>query len=625
MVAAGLLLIAVPVAVSLLRAPHFETTLAVSPREPPGNAGVSSAAGRAVPGIVANSGFQDDVKGWRAHAGFSLSHSTDESHSGTASLLSVRTGRSPSGGRAASTHVVLPGAGRYRLQAWVRLPRGYSGAAPTVELAGVQRSRRLALQAGDPRAQGRWQSISSDYRVGPGGAKGLIVLRTGSRAPAREQALHWDDVTVSSTARPRAPSRVNLVSNGGFEYDLAGWGNPPVYGILRSIRLAHAGDASLRSYTDKQSVSDSNAGHTYVAFNRPGTYRAQAWAYIPRRGRRIQPAVVLDGFYASRQIRQRLADPDLRNTWQLVWTDYAISAQDLEGSLVLRNLPAPDDAGGGIDGRVLVYWDDISVPAPPPELPRDVRAVAESVRSALEEPQVRFEVAQATGDDTLYDPRRATVLRSPRADGLTFLVRVAADVPSEAHSLQAPLRTALVRAARRSTLRRAQGEWQELVSALGRSLTPGQRDQLQRRANVLQRAIGAQAADAVVLPGAVGEQSVAARRDEQRIQSNRHKVISRLGEDLPARQRRLVQQRADDLQRLLGAQTAEYVVLPAGRRPRATRPVDRLLDSLPVPFPARVGPLAAGAAGSIAALLLLGMLLTTSAVRERAPRAGVQR
>ncbi|MDQ3630417.1 MAG: hypothetical protein M3417_03895 [Actinomycetota bacterium] len=618
-----LLLVVVPVVVSLLRAPHFDITFEVFPTMPPGNAGVSSDYGLA---LVANPGFEASAEGWEDRPACALRRSIAAAHSGSASLACVYDRGTPRDGRAASTQVVLPAPGRYRVQTWVRLPRGYNGGPPGVELEGLSGSSRVAGRAGDPRVRERWQRISSDFVVEAKDLAGQIVLRTDPPLPHGGQALYWDDVRLlsSSDVSLPAPPRVNLVANPGFEYDRRGWGDPPGFAARRSAGLAHSGSASLRSSSDRRAPSDTNAGFTYVVFPRAGTYRAQAWAYLPRNARGGQPTASLEGFSGSRQLAQQLGDPERRDSWQLVWTDYAISSEDLEGSLVLRSPPGLTRRGGiapEAGPRPVIYWDDVSVPALRPEPPPDVLEAAKRLRSALEEPQLRFDASLMGQDTDLYDPGRATVQRSPRRGTLSFIVKVASDVPSDARSLAGPLRGALAGAARRSMLRRAQETWQELITTVGGGLQPRQRALLQRRADVLQRLIGAQPVGAVAVPSAaVPEASPATPKDprrEQRIQMERKRVISRVGSDLPPPERALVQQRADDLQRLVNADAAEFIVLPPGPLPEPTRLVDRVLDELPGPFPRRVDPVWAGIAGLICALLALGSLIATTAGRRR--------
>lgn len=622
-----LLLVVMPVVVSLLRATHFDITLEVFPTMPPGNAGVSSDYGLA---LVANPGFEAGTKGWDDRPACALRRSTEEAHSGSASLACVYGRGTPVDGRAASTHVVLPAPGRYRVQTWVRLPRGYSGGPPAVELEGLTESSRVAGQAGDPRVRESWQRVSSDYVVEAEDLEGQIVLRTDPPLPGREQVLHWDGVRVlsSSDVSLPAPPRANLVTNPGFEYDRSGWGDPPEFRVRRSDTLAHSGSASLRSSSGQLAPRDANAGFTYVVFPRAGTYRAQAWVYLPRDARDGQPTVSLEGFSGSRQLAQQLGNPEQRDSWQLVWTDYAISSEDLEGSLVLR-FPgvAPRDGPAWSGGaRPVVYWDDVSVAVPRPEPPRDVLGAAERLRSALAEPQLQFDASLMGRDTDLYDPGRATIELSPRNGTLSFIVRVASDVPRDARSLAGPLRTALRRAGRRSMLRRAEATWQELITMVGGNLQPQQRALLERRANVLQRLIGAQPVGAVTVPtAAVPEPSAATPADprrQQRIQRERQRVISRLGSDLPPRKRALVQRRADDLQRLVNADAADFVVLPSRTLPEPTRTVDRLLDKLPGSFPRRVDPVWAGTAGLICAFLVVGVIIATTAVRRRVAAPG---
>lgn len=618
-----LVLVVVPVAVSLLRDSQFETTLEVFPTTPPGNAGGSSDDLPAVRAVVANPGFQVDAKGWQPAHGVTLRRSTEAAYSGAAALASIRTREITSDGRIASTEAVLPAAGRYSVQAWVRLPSGYSGGPPEVALEGFSGSERVGGRTGDPSLRGRWQLISGDYTVEAQDVEGRVALRTPAALP-EDQVLHWDDVRVlSNEANLPAPDEVNLVANPGFEHDRSSWGDGPAFEVLRSERLAHTGRSSLRSSSQQRVPSDTNAAHTYLVFPRAGIYRVRAWVYISPNGRGGQPGVFLEGFSGSTQLAQKLADPGRRGVWQPVSTDYEISPQDLEGSLVLRDLQDPhrggdDDADAGV--RV-VHWDDVSATVPRPDPPSEAPAAAATLRSALEEPQLRSDMARLVGDDNLYDPRRVTVRRSARDGTLSFVVSVATDLPSDANRLAAPLRSTLLDAARRATRRQAQKRWQGLIAIVGDTLPSHRRALLSRRAKVLERMIGAQPADVVAPPSPAPAPSSLTQAQQLRIHEDRQKIISRIAEDLPPWQRALVQLEADNLQRMIAADTARFVVLPPGSPVEPTRLLDRLVAQLPGPFPPRVGPVSAAAAGLMCALLLAGMLITMAAARPH-PTAG---
>ena len=616
-----LLLIAVPVVVNVLRDSHFDTTLEVFPTTPPGNAAASSDDLAAVRAVVANPGFQLGTSGWDARPGSALKRSTATAYSGSSSLASIRDRRRPIDGAIASTEAVLPVPGRYRVQARVRLPSDYSGGPPEVRLKGFSGSEPVAVRPGDPSLRERWQLIASDYVVGPRDRHGIIVLRTAPALPGPRQVLHWDDVRVlSNDVNLPAPDEVNLVLNPGFEHDRSGWGDAPVFKARRSERHARTGSGSLRSSTAQQAPADTNAGHTYVVFPRAGTYRVRAWVYLPSNAPAGQPGVFLEGFSGSTQLGQRLGDPGRRGRWQWVSADYAISPQDLEGSLVLRAPPAPAQpavAASGVGAERAVYWDDVSVTAPRPAPSNEARRAAARLRSALEEPQLRSDVARITADADLYDPRRATIERSPRQGALSFIVRVANNAPGDANRLADPLRASLLDAARRGARREAEKNWQQLIAIVGDGLSPRQRALLQQRAYVLQRMIGAQPANVVAPPAPVRDPKVLTQAQQQRVHEDRQKIIARIGEDLPPWQRTLVQLQADNVQRMLAADTAEFVVLPPDSSVEPTRPVDRLLAALPGAFPLRVEPVWAGAAGLMCALLLF-TLVAMSAQRRRA-------
>ena len=623
-----LLLIAVPVAVSLLRDPDFHTELEVVPTLPVGNAGGHVDDVPAVRDIVANPGFQHDTKGWRGRPGFVLGRSTEESHSGAASLAAVRGRQPAAGGTVASTAAVFPAPGRYSIQARVRLSADYRGGAPQIALEGFSGSSRVAGRAADRSARGRWQLVTAEYVIEPDDLEGLIVLGTGRVLPQPGQVLHWDDVRVlSNDVSLPPPDAVNLVSNPGFEQDTSGWADAPAYDAQRSELFAHTGSAALRSSSDRPAPSDTNAAHTYVVLPRAGSYVVKAWVYVPRGGPAARPAVFLEGFSGSTQLAQKTGDPARRGTWQFVSAEYAISPQDLEGSLVLRDLPpgpAADGAQAQARGDRILHWDDVSVTAPRPDVRGDALGAAAEVRAALEEPQLRHDVSKLTSDATLYDPRHASVQRSSRTGTLSFIVTVRSDIPDDANRLAGPLRGALVGAARRARLRRAQSRWQQLIASVGEGLPPARRALLQRRAKVLERMIGAQPADAVAPRTALTESgtSTLGPAEQLRVHEHRQKVISRIGRHLPPWQRALVQQQADDLQRMIATDPVDFVVLPARSPVEPTRQLDRLLDQLPGSFPARAEPVWAGVAGVISLVLLLGMLIATNAGRGRAEARG---
>jgi hypothetical protein len=540
------LFVAVPVAVSLLRASHFSVTLEVYPTTPPGNAPAAGHSSPAELNLIANPGFESGVEGWTDPPSFAIRRSTKEAHSGTASLASVRDRRSPIDGNEGYSYIVFPGPGRYRIQAWVRLPRGYSGGPPAVYLDGFAGSRQVAQQLGNPQVRERWQEVSSEYLISGKHLAGLAVFRTLVALPERGQVVYWDDVFV--------PSRTtNLVSNSGFEYDTSGWGTPPAFAVRRSTEEAHSGAASLASYRDRKTPLDGNAGYTYVVFPRAGTYRAQAWVYLPSPFGAGPPGIYLEAFAGSKLLDQRLGNPNLRNRWQLVSSDYSISAQDLAGSLVLRVVAV-------LPGRRRVmYWDDVSVSAPlqpEPATTREASVEARRLGDLLAEQQLRLDVSLAAGKD-LYRPHRVTVTRNRQASGLGFVVSAASDTPDDARRLAGPLRNALVRAATLSRSQRAEAELGVVTKQLATKLRP--------------------------------------------------------------RQRLRLEQRADDLRRLIASQPPDFVVVPADSTPGPKRIVDRALDKLPGPFPPRVDPIWAGAAGLLCALLFLGVVAAFTAVRRVAP------
>jgi O-antigen ligase len=615
------LLVLVPVGVSLSRDARFQTTLEIVPTLPAGNAGGSTDDPPALREVIANPGFQGDTESWQSHTGYTIRLATDQSHSGTASLGSVRNDESSSDGRVASTRATVPVGGRYGVQAWVRLPAGYTGSAPEIALEGYSGSTRLAGRAGDASVRERWQLISAQYSVLPADRDGRLVLRAGPASPRAGQVLHWDDVRVlSNDVGLPPPDEVNLVANPGFERDRSGWGDPVGYEARRSEWLAHSGTASLRTSSPGQRVDDTNVGYTYVVFPRAGTYRVKAWVLVPFDMRDSRPAVFLEGFLGSAQLAQRVGDPLRRGAWQWVATDYEISPQDLEGSLVLRDLAGSNPPAR--PGPRVLYWDDVSATVPRSAPPSDARAAAAVVRAALVEPQLRSDISSLTAGDNPYEPGRAEVERSARAGTLSFIVRVGRDSPADANSLTQPLRAALLDVARRGMRRQALQRWQQLITIVGESLAPDQRRLLQRRAGVVDGIIGAQPADVVAPRAPPAPAKPLTRAQALQAHERRQAIISRIGDDLPVWQRSLVQQQAEDLQRMVAADTAQFVVLAPSAPVEPTRRVDRLLAGLPGSFPVRVGPISAGVAGLICALLLLVMSIVMTSARRRGPLAG---
>ncbi len=202
----------------------------------------------------------------------------------------------------------------------------------------------------------------------------------------------------------------------------------------------------------------------------------------------------LEGFFGSTLLAQKLGTPKRRDMWQRVSSEYAISAQDLAGSLVLRTIESLPRRG-----RVL-YWDDVAVPGPlRPEAPGSRVAARQSQRleSLLADPQLRLDVALAAGSD-LYQPDRVTVSQSARTDALSFFVTAESDTPRDAQRLAGSLRTAFVNAATRSRAGRATEELEALTKRLEGDLRGGQRALLERRADDVQRLLGTQPPDFAV-------------------------------------------------------------------------------------------------------------------------------
>lgn len=609
-----LLLVALPVTVSVLRDSSFDTTLEVFRYLPKD---MASPAGPPVPALVPSPGFEAGLQGWSAGRGAMVARTVSTAHSGAASLAIVPRGRLRPDGALAATPVLLPRAARYRVRAWVRLPRVYRGGAPRIVLTGVAGAEIRGEHPGDPQARGRWQEVWTDVEARGRDLRGTILLRAATPLPQRDQAIWLDDVEVLSAdpGVPVAPG-LNLVSNPGLEYDFAGWGDPPAFAAGRTGALSHTGGGSLRSVADGPAVTDTNAGYTNITFPRAGTYRAQAWVSVPSAdaGR---PIVSLEGFSASRQLSQQTVSAR-RGIWQRVSTLYAISSLDLEGSLVLRIGPSSKQATArrAAGTEAIAFWDDISVEAPGPQSAREAADLADRVRGALVEPQMRLDTALIAGDPALYDPKRARVTRSARKNVVSFLVRVRGSSPEQARELAVPLRTALNRAAQRDALRQAAETWQRLVRSLERDLLPSQRALLLRRAGFVTRQIGAPPADAVAPPAPVYPLTAADRLRQSRLQRDRRRVIARIGENLVPRQRALVQQRVDDLERAVAAQTVSFVVMGTNDEARPRRWMDRTLDGLPGAYPPRIRPVWAAVSGLACSLLLFGLLVATTAVRD---------
>lgn len=302
------------------------------------------------------------------------------------------------------------------------------------------------------------------------------------------------NLVVGDASAPSNHRTPNFVSNPDFEYDTSGWADPPTFAVRRSVEQAHSGIAALASWRDLRTPKDGNTGYSYVGLPGPGRYQVGAWVRLPRRYTGGPPAVYLEGFSGSTLRAQKLGNPRLRDSWQRVSSEYAISGQDLAGSLVLRTIGSLPRRGQ------VLYWDDVVVPALlRAEAPGGRAAARQSqhLESLLADQQLRLEVALAAGKD-LYRSNRVTVSQSPRADALSFLVTAESDTPNDARRLAGPLRAALAHAATRSRTQRAQERLDEITSRLEGNPGAGQRALLERRADDLRLLIAAQPPDFVV-------------------------------------------------------------------------------------------------------------------------------
>lgn len=536
LIAVALIVIA-PVVVTLLRSSHFDVTVEVFPTTPPGNASASYPS----PGD-----FEGDTAAWVDPPAFAISRSTTQAHSGTASLAAVRDRGTPIDGNAGFSYFAFRRPGTYHVEAWVRLPRDYGGGPPGVYLEGFVGSKQIGRKLGDPRVHERWQRVAADYLVSANDLDGFVVLRVILDLPRRGQVLYWDDVSLP-------PRETNSVSNPGFEYGTSGWGDPPAFAVMRSERRAHSGSASLASYRDRRAPPDGNSSYTYLVLPGAGVYRAQAWVYLPRGFRGGAPAIYLEGFAGSTQLAPSVGNPKRRGTWQLVTNEYSVSDHDLAGSLVLRvieGLPAP---------RQVMYWDDVLIPLSQEPKPASTTEAGKQFRrleGLVGDQQLRLEISQAAGKD-LYAPGHVTIARSHRSDALSFLLTVATDTPSDALRLQDQLQAALVQAATRSRIARAQAALAEVTRELERNVGP--------------------------------------------------------------RQRALLLQRQYDLQQLIATQPADFVVSPSRSTSDPDDFVDRVLEKMPGPFLPRPSALSVGSAGLLSVLLLYGLLLGATAIRGGTP------
>ena len=149
----------------------------------------------------------------------------------------------------------------------------------------------------------------------------LTVIAAGPLSRARQYPIgdvswpeeSWSARVVRAFAEAGFTRKVNLLPNGDFETNIAGW-TPANSTIARSTAQAKTGVASLQM-TRAATVGDSNHGYAPFTLPHTGPYTGVAWLYIPAGfdGTRVFAEMVCSGATGTLVVE---ADVSKRNQWQ---------------------------------------------------------------------------------------------------------------------------------------------------------------------------------------------------------------------------------------------------------------------------------------------------------------------
>ncbi len=219
--------------------------------------------------LLPDGGFEAGIDGWQSWNGSALSASTDQAHGGVQSLRA--TGR-PNDAQFAVYNLtsVVAADTSYAVSAWVL----HNGAATDT----VRMAAKVGCASGDTYPwlhnhtgvePNTWTQLSGNLAIPATCVVTDVALFFEGTSPGSD--VYLDDVRV-------VPPNSNLVSNGTFEADAAGWSSWNGSTLSASAAQAHGGSQSLLA-TDRPNINQFAVYNLTSVVGPDTTYAVSAWAF----------------------------------------------------------------------------------------------------------------------------------------------------------------------------------------------------------------------------------------------------------------------------------------------------------------------------------------------------------
>ena len=281
------------------------------------------------PNLVANPGFEADLTGWNTSgsaAGVTLSrHAGGHSGGWAARLTNTSAGAGTCTLNDAPNVVTTTATGDYTARLWVRAEgpghtlklrlREYAGAT----LVGSAISELPLTTA--------WQQASVSYAPTSAGASTLDLHAYVSGA-APGDCFDADDASITHESTPPSPPPPNLITNPGFEADLARWNTS---GSAAGVALAreaggHSGGWAARVTNTAASAGTCtlNDAPNAVTTTASGGYTATLWVRADSPGQTLK--LRLREYSAATLVGTAIGELTLTTAWQQISVSYTPAA-----------------------------------------------------------------------------------------------------------------------------------------------------------------------------------------------------------------------------------------------------------------------------------------------------------
>lgn len=163
---------------------------------------------KAATNLVTNGGFETNTTGWGDGGNTTLTRSTEQANSGTASGKSVMDSTSGVENACAFYPITFAGAGTYTLSAWVYIPTAWSGGTVALDhsgFAGSSPADGTDVNA-DMDVRDGWQRLGSTVTIAGGDLAGN--MRVVATSIESGEFIYVDDAQIESgsVATPYVPT-----------------------------------------------------------------------------------------------------------------------------------------------------------------------------------------------------------------------------------------------------------------------------------------------------------------------------------------------------------------------------------------------------------------------------------